>query len=87
MIKTTEGYIVPMSILRLVPIVDVPNENDVLQKAKNISKTSAFKQGAVVGIVIGAGYGFFSNRSVFYSAIMGMVTGGLIGHFMFKQPK
>ncbi len=57
----------------------------IVTKTQNIVKGSAFKQGAVVGVALGAGYGFFYNKNIFFSALIGMALGGAVGHFMFSK--
>lgn len=86
-ITTKEGYFIPLSVLKPVPTVSVPEEKDALSKSSKIVKTNAFKQGAVVGAVIGAGYGFFGNKNVFYATMIGMFTGGAIGYLVNNRNK
>lgn len=79
------GFLIPMGVLKVVPPVEIKDENKIVGQTKKIVKTSNFKQGAVIGIVLGAGYGFFNNKSVFYSAMIGMLAGGAVGHLMFSK--
>lgn len=83
----SDGYIIPYTIVKEVPTVQVDKGNEIVGQTKQIIKTSGFKQGATIGIILGAGYGFFNNRSVFFSAMLGMLGGGLIGHMMFSKEK
>lgn len=81
----SNGFMFPASILRQVPAVQVDKDTAIVGQTKKIIKTTGFKQGAVIGIVLGAGYGFFNNRSVFFSAMVGMLAGGTLGHFFFSK--
>jgi hypothetical protein len=83
----SDGYIFPLSILKEIPKVDIKPENQIVGQTKKMIKTTGFKQGAVLGIALGAGYGFFNNKSVFYSAMFGMLAGGALGHFLFSKEK
>lgn len=81
-IKTTEGFFLPMNVLREVPPIQLDSEKDMIGQTKSIVNTSAFKQGAFLGAMLGAGFSFFSNRNMFYTVMMGMVIGGASGYFM-----
>lgn len=82
-----EGYIIPSQILKEVPKVEVKDENKLVGQTKQMIKTTNFKQGATLGAILGAGYGFFNNKSVFFSALVGMMSGGVLGHFLFNGKK
>lgn len=82
-----EGYIIPLSILKEVPKVEIAEENKLVGQTKQMIKTTNFKQGATLGAILGAGYGFFNNKSVFFSALVGMMSGGVLGHFLFNGKK
>lgn len=82
-----DDYWIPKSIVKEAPKIELDAKDNVIEKTKKVVKTSSFKQGAVIGITLGAGYGFFNNKNIFYSAIMGMIAGGAIGHFFFKGQK
>lgn len=84
-ITTSDGYLIPANMVDAIPSMNINKKDDVLSKSKVIVKSSAFKQGAAIGILLGAGFGYFNNKSVFYSAIIGMLIGGSVGHFMFKK--
>lgn len=82
-----DGYLIPLAVLKEVPKVEVKPENQIVGQTKKIIKTTGFKQGAVLGAALGAGYGFFNNKSVFLSAMYGMLAGGALGHFLFSKEK
>jgi hypothetical protein len=84
-ITTLDGFLILKSIVKEVPVVEVDKAQDIVTKTQNIVKGSAFKQGAVVGVALGAGYGFFYNKNIFFSALIGMALGGAVGHFMFSK--
>ena len=86
-IITSDDYMLPKSILRTMPVVELPEETDLLGKGKDIVENKAFKNGAMYGVIAGAGYGFFKNKNIFYSAIIGMVAGGALSYFFKNKNK
>jgi hypothetical protein len=79
-ITTKDGFMVPLSVVKEAPVVEVPEDKDAIGKGKEVINTTAFRNGAVVGAIGGAAYGFFQNKNMFYSALVGMVVGGAVGY-------
>ena len=79
---TTEGYYLPMGIVKEIPPIQLDSDKDMISQTKSIIETSAFKQGAFMGAAAGAAFSFFSNRNMFYTVLMGMVIGGAVGYFI-----
>ena len=62
--------------------ISVPKEKDALKQTKVVVSNTSFKKGAVLGLALGAGYGFFNNKSVIYSAFIGMLAGGALSYML-----
>lgn len=81
----SNGYLIPASILREVPAIQVPKEKDALKQTKVIVRNNSFKKGAILGLALGAGYGYFNNKSVIYSSFIGMLAGGALSYMLWGK--